>query len=773
MARMSLPRARSLPAALAVLLLAAGLVVGPAPLPATAAERAQGTASTEAFRTGRLVVRYRAGTSAAARREVRRVTGTARRTGLRRLDVEVLTAASPQRALAQLLARREVLWAEPEVFAQRLAEVTSTPERRELALDEARTTDPRFDGAGVNVAVIDDGVYPVADLVGRLVDRGDCSGDVCLATGGVNNLADPGFGSHGTAVAAIIAAGRGNDVGIVGAAPQATIWSYRVFPDITAGASDISIANAIMAAADDGADVANLSLGTPFDSRLLRDAVAYARRVRPDMVIVSASGNDSGARPSYPAGSATVLSVGASEPGADGTWRVARFSTRGDVDVVAPGEGIRTWFTPANADNPTGLGAPTGTTLVEGSSFAAPAVTGIVAGLAGVGIRGDRARAAVVAAAEPAPPVDGVPLAASGAGRADALTSLRLATGTSPYSAGFVDQGAFVARSVGTRRIETLRFDPAPTSGANGPAPVVVESGGGELSAAQADPPRVLAGGHLLRATHTYRAVDTTADEVRLAVGAAGDEGSTVALRIVDATAGPEGVPAPSGAAVDVDLTFELNASYVRTVPLTAGQLLAIDFRLAPDAPDAVPVVWAPNSTGGVARASDAPHAFEPTGAASGVWVYVAPRTGTYAFGLVAFSGAGDGRHRIGAQYPVAPQVTAPARVLTVGSPAVVPISWGLFVGSDPVPTQAGSVRWDVALQTVSRGRDGRVLLGPLRVVAADTDASGMRLTVASVGRYRVQVRPATADGPTLAWSPVKEFLVLPLRRVGAAAPPR
>ncbi len=715
--------------------------------------------------TGRVLVRFRAGTAEGARRVAYRHAGTTRRTTIHRLGVDVLDTAAPSRALSRLQRRADVLWAEPEIVVRRLVEVSSTAERSELSLDEARATDPRFDGAGVRVAVIDDGVFPIADLVGRVVDKGDCSFGGCLPSGGVNALDAPGYGSHGTAVAAIIAAAAGNGVGIVGAAPRATIFAYRVFDDILAGASDTSIASAIMEAADDGADVANLSLGTPFDSQVLRAAIAYARRVRPDMVIVAAAGNDGGDRPSYPAASPTVLSVGASTP-ADGSWRVAGFSTRGDVDVLAPGTGIRTWYREPTGSDDLGLGAPTGTTLIDGTSFAAPAVAGIVAGLAGAGVRGDRARAAVVASAEPAVFTDDIPAAASGSGRADALAALRLVTGTSSYAAAFVDDGTFVARTVGVRVVETLRYDPAAGVGSDTAAPLRVVSGGGEVAALSAISTRTTGNGQLFRGVTTYRAVGVGAShDVQLAVGAPEDNGAALFLRLVVPTAGPEGVPATSGPGTDVDLAFGLTGSYVRTVDLRAGQLLVIDFRYDFNATDAVAAVWAPQVEGGVASAADAPDDLEPTGATSGAWIYTARRSGRHAFGLVAFSIAGDGTHRLGARFPATVGVTAPRRVLTTSGIASIDISWGL-VDPAPVPIPAGAVLWDVQVSTLSRDRLGRLRVGPPRVLASETDATALRVDVSSVGRYRLQVRAVPLDGPPSGWSTPQDIAVLPLRPV-------
>jgi Subtilase family len=143
-----------------------------------------------------------------------------------------------------------------------------------------------------------------------------------------------------------------------------------------------------------------------------------------------------------------VLSVGASEQGGDGQWRVASFSNRGEVDVLAPGVAVTSWWDGQLE-------------ALDGTSFAAPEVAAIAAGLVAVGVTGDRARAAIVASAE-APVTSDVVATASGSGRADALAAVTLATGSVPYVALATTGGSHVANVVGRRTVEQLRFEPEP-----------------------------------------------------------------------------------------------------------------------------------------------------------------------------------------------------------------------------------------------------------------------------------------------------------------------
>jgi cell wall-associated protease len=95
---------------------------------------------------------------------------------------------------------------------------------------------------------------------------------------------------HGTHVAGIIAASRGNSVGMDGVADNVRIMAIRVVPP-SGDERDKDIANAIRYAVDNGATVLNMSFGKAYGSNkpLVDAAVQYA--LANDVLIVHAAGN--------------------------------------------------------------------------------------------------------------------------------------------------------------------------------------------------------------------------------------------------------------------------------------------------------------------------------------------------------------------------------------------------------------------------------------------------------------------------------------------------
>ena len=106
-------------------------------------------------------------------------------------------------------------------------------------------------GEGVNVAVVDDGMYFTHE---DLRDNVDASRNHDFTGGG--NIYDP-LEHHGTNVAGIIAA-RDNGIGVRGVAPRATIYGYNFLAESTA----VNTANA-MALNRDVTAVSNNSWGPP------------------------------------------------------------------------------------------------------------------------------------------------------------------------------------------------------------------------------------------------------------------------------------------------------------------------------------------------------------------------------------------------------------------------------------------------------------------------------------------------------------------------------
>ncbi|MCG8331971.1 MAG: S8 family serine peptidase [Chitinophagales bacterium] len=107
---------------------------------------------------------------------------------------------------------------------------------------------------------------------------------------GNNNYEGPDA-RHGTHVAGIIAASRGNGTGMEGVADNVRIMSVRTVPD--GDERDKDVAAAIVYAVDNGASVINMSFGKGASPRkeLVDEAIRYAEEH--DVLIVHAAGNDS------------------------------------------------------------------------------------------------------------------------------------------------------------------------------------------------------------------------------------------------------------------------------------------------------------------------------------------------------------------------------------------------------------------------------------------------------------------------------------------------
>ncbi|OHB16969.1 MAG: hypothetical protein A2734_00545 [Parcubacteria group bacterium RIFCSPHIGHO2_01_FULL_40_30] len=163
-------------------------------------------------------------------------------------------------------------------------------------------------GRGVNVAVLDTGVLKThVDLKNRV---SQCKDFTNLKTPIKDGTCDDKNG-HGTHVSGIILADGGDDnLGIYGVAPEANLFVYKVCGnDGSCWADDIAIA--LRTAADNGANVINMSLGSDNESSFIKNAINYV--VSRDVLVVAAGGND-GPYPAsidYPAANPKVLAVGA------------------------------------------------------------------------------------------------------------------------------------------------------------------------------------------------------------------------------------------------------------------------------------------------------------------------------------------------------------------------------------------------------------------------------------------------------------------------------
>ncbi|MEU6481887.1 type VII secretion-associated serine protease mycosin [Streptomyces sp. NPDC047017] len=200
-------------------------------------------------------------------------------------------------------------------------------------------------GQGVTVAVLDTGVE---------TDHPDLAGNVLPTKDLVGFGAHPGertWARHGTAMAGIIAGhghGPGRSEGVMGIAPEAKILPVRVIledgdPARTRARTTRAdaLADGIRWAADQGADVINLSLGDDSDAAHPEpaedEAVQYALKKGTVVVASAGNGGDKGDHVSYPA----------AYPGVIAATAVDRYGTRADFStrrwyatVSAPGVGI-------------------------------------------------------------------------------------------------------------------------------------------------------------------------------------------------------------------------------------------------------------------------------------------------------------------------------------------------------------------------------------------------------------------------------------------------
>jgi subtilisin family serine protease len=218
-------------------------------------------------------------------------------------------------------------------------------------------------GKGVKVAIVDTGIdYRHPDLRRNLLlkEQYDAINDDFDATD---------LHGHGTSVAGVVAAVTNNKAGIAGVAPEAKLMSIRAFGAL-AGANPADVADGVMWAADHGAKVINLSLGSdiPINPSLQEVAIPYA--VAQGALVVAAAGNSSSPYCSTPAFNPAALCVGAT----DSLDRLASFSSYAlRLDVVAPGQGVYT------------TAFPTGYGSANGTSLASPVVAGVGALLMSMG----------------------------------------------------------------------------------------------------------------------------------------------------------------------------------------------------------------------------------------------------------------------------------------------------------------------------------------------------------------------------------------------------
>ncbi len=186
-------------------------------------------------------------------------------------------------------------------------------------------------GAGVIVAILDAGVaYEDYDIYAQAPDLAQTN--FVQGYDFINNDTHPNDDNgHGTHVAGTIAQSTNNNLGVTGIAFDCSIMPVKVLDASGSGATD-GIANGIYYAADNGAKVINMSLGSTYFSTTMNDACIYAKSK--GVTIICAAGNSGRRVLEYPAAYESCVSVGAVRYDA----AITSYSTYNDsVDIAAPG----------------------------------------------------------------------------------------------------------------------------------------------------------------------------------------------------------------------------------------------------------------------------------------------------------------------------------------------------------------------------------------------------------------------------------------------------
>ncbi|WP_101296720.1 S8 family peptidase [Halegenticoccus soli] len=306
-----------------------------------------GLASAESSETVEVNVGYAAESGRrAAKREAKRVVREF-------ASIDAVTVEVNRNALSGLRKRNDVRYAEENGRMHAIAQTLPWGVDR---VDGDVAEAYGYTGSGADVAIIDTGIdsdHPdLVDNLGSGAYAVACSGSGCNYGWDDDN----GHGTHCAGIAAAV----DNSRGVVGVATNPTLHAVKVL-DSRGGGSYSDIAAGIEYVADQGWDVASLSLGGG-KSYTVEDAVEYA--YSRGVLLVAAAGNSGPCSDcvGYPAAEPECIAVSATTS----SDSLASFSSTGpEVELAAPGQDIYSTY----------VGG--GYTSLDGTSMACPHVSGV------------------------------------------------------------------------------------------------------------------------------------------------------------------------------------------------------------------------------------------------------------------------------------------------------------------------------------------------------------------------------------------------------------
>lgn len=216
--------------------------------------------------------------------------------------------------------------------------------------------------AGIVVAVIDTGIdinHP--EFTGRISGK---SYNTHTDQIGIDYVQDDY--NHGTHVSGIIAATQNNEIGGSGIAPVVTIMAIKANIPKNPNTMELaSIIRGIRYAADNGADIINLSLGRKYATGAVpqeQAAISYA--VSKGVTVICAAGNESDGHACYPAAYEDCIAVASVNQYGKFDTDYSNFGI--EIDISAPGTNIYS-------------SVPKGYTALSGTSMASANVSGTAA----------------------------------------------------------------------------------------------------------------------------------------------------------------------------------------------------------------------------------------------------------------------------------------------------------------------------------------------------------------------------------------------------------